>query len=125
MTLFGRPLAEIGPVVSMALCAGAVPLLVLFRKLPNLREATSLLVAVTNFALVLFLYDAWKRGVPIGTHIATLAPGFQLAFRADAPDDAIGQSRDRRGAYYGAAFGMGCLTGLVLLIAGIAILIIM
>ena len=48
-----------------------------------------------------------------------------LAFRADAPDDAIGQSRDRRGAYYGAAFGMGCLTGLVLLIAGIAILIIM
>ena len=84
MTLFGRPLAEIGPVVSMALCAGAVPLLVLFRKLPNLREATSLLVAVTNFALVLFLYDAWKRGVPIGTHIATLAPGFQLAFRADA-----------------------------------------
>ncbi|MCC7389683.1 MAG: hypothetical protein IT431_13050 [Phycisphaerales bacterium] len=49
-------------------------------------------------------------------------PQVLLAFRPSGSEDAISQSLDQRGSYWW-PFGIGCLTGLVLLLAGIALLI--
>ena len=84
MTLGGLPLTEIGPALSSGLCLGAVPLLVLARKLPNLREGISLLVAVSNFALIAWLAAQHQAGATIGATLFEIAPGLSISFRADA-----------------------------------------
>ena len=72
------------PLACVTLCMLAVPGIVFLRKVPNLREGLSLLVAVTNFALVLWTYNRVQAGETIEYSLVEFMDGFGLAFRVDS-----------------------------------------
>ena len=73
------------PLASVALCLAGVGGIVVCRRLPNLREAVSLSVAGTNFALVLWMYGRFRdTGDSMGGEVLQIAPGLSLALRVDA-----------------------------------------
>jgi multicomponent Na+:H+ antiporter subunit D len=62
----------------------AVPFILLSGKWPNLREMWTLIAAVVKFGLVLTLLPGAIDGLVAEQHLVSIAPGVDLAFRADA-----------------------------------------
>jgi multicomponent Na+:H+ antiporter subunit D len=62
----------------------ATPLILLAGRRPNLRETWTLIAAVIKFSLVLSLLPGALAGKVAVQHLVTIAPGVELAFKADA-----------------------------------------
>ena len=62
----------------------AVPLLLLARHYPNVREAVSLLAAIALFALVVLLYRDFTAGGSAQAHWIAIMPGLEVGFRVEA-----------------------------------------
>ena len=67
----------------------AALLIVLSRRMPNLRDAWTLLAGVVKFALVASMAPTILRGDTIVCHLVTMAPGLSLDFRVDALGEAF------------------------------------
>lgn len=72
------------PSVSMAICLLGLLGILAARRAPNVREGISLVTAVTNFVLVLWMYGRFKAGATIGGTLVEIVPGLAIAFRVDA-----------------------------------------
>jgi formate hydrogenlyase subunit 3/multisubunit Na+/H+ antiporter MnhD subunit len=71
------------------LLAPAVPLccavlVYLFRRVPNAREASTLVAAVIQFMLIVFMAPTVLNGKVIACRLITIAPGLEIGYRADA-----------------------------------------
>ncbi len=64
--------------------AMAIPLLLLLRHYPNLREGVSLLASITLFALVTILYRDFTVGGSAEVVWIAIMPGLDISFRVDA-----------------------------------------
>lgn len=83
MVLF-ETYASVIPLWAVGVSLLAVPLILLARNRPNLREGWSILAAVIKFALVLSLLPGAVAGKVAEQHLLSIAPGIDLSFRADA-----------------------------------------
>ncbi len=72
------------PVLAILVSLGAVPLIVLFGRRPNAREAVTLVAAAVKFGLVLSLLPAVLGGDTVEQTLFSIAPGIDFAFRVDA-----------------------------------------
>jgi multicomponent Na+:H+ antiporter subunit D len=77
-------LLQAAPALSVGVCLLGVVGIVLARRTPNLREGVSLVTAVANFALVLWMYGRFKAGASVGSTLLKIVPGLSLAFHVDA-----------------------------------------
>lgn len=64
--------------------AMAIPLLLLARHYPNIREGVSLLASITLFALVTMLYRDFAAGGSAEAVWIAIMPGLEISFRVDA-----------------------------------------
>ncbi len=76
-------ITEVGPVLSLGLCALGIPLILLLGRRPNLREAVSLTVAILNFGVVLSLWAAHEIGTAVVYPLFAIAPGLEISFWVD------------------------------------------
>ena len=72
------------PLLAVFVSFAAVPLILLSRRSPNLREFWTLLAAFAKFALVLALLPAALAGRVAEATILEISPGISLMLRADA-----------------------------------------
>jgi multicomponent Na+:H+ antiporter subunit D len=72
------------PALSVGLCLLGVVGIVLARKAPNVREGVSLVTAVTNFVLVLWMYRQVRAGHEIGSTLIEIVDGLAIGFKVDA-----------------------------------------
>ncbi len=72
------------PIAVVGVSLAAVVLIRLSRRYPNLREAWTILAAVTKLALVATMVPAVLDGKVLETTLVTIFPGLSLAFRVDA-----------------------------------------
>ena len=79
-------LLQHGPALSIGLCLIGVFGIIAARRAPNVREGISLLTAVTNFALVLWMYGRFHADpdTRIGGTLIDVVPGLEIAFKVDA-----------------------------------------
>lgn len=77
-------LTEATPLVSMAICLLGVVGILLARRVPNVREAVSLVTAVSNFSVVLWMFARHQGGEEIAYTLAEFGSGMSFAFRVDA-----------------------------------------
>lgn len=68
----------------IVLPALAIPLLLLVRRHPNIREGVSLLASITLFALVTLLYRDFSAGGNAEAHWVAIMPGLEVSFRVDS-----------------------------------------
>ncbi|MEQ8516922.1 MAG: proton-conducting transporter membrane subunit, partial [Chromatocurvus sp.] len=68
----------------IVLPALAIPLLLLARRHPNIREAVSLLASTTLFALVVILYRDFTAGGSAQADWIAIMPGLEVSFRVEA-----------------------------------------
>lgn len=68
----------------LVLPALAIPLLLLARNHPNLREAVSLLTSTALFVLVALLYHAFTSGSSAQVFWIAIMPGLEISFRVEA-----------------------------------------
>jgi len=71
-------LLQFAPVLSIAVCLLGV------RRSPNVREGVSLMTAVVNFVLVLWMYARHKAGDTIECTLVEIVPGLRIGFSVDA-----------------------------------------
>ncbi|ACI21251.1 MULTISPECIES: monovalent cation/H+ antiporter subunit D family protein [Thermodesulfovibrio] len=75
---------ELLPLLAILVSAiGAVIIVLIGERNPNLREATSVIAGVLKFSFVCMLIPPFLRGETIGLKIATILPGIELSFRVD------------------------------------------
>ena len=72
------------PSISMGICLLGVLGILAARRSPNVREGVSLVTAVTNFVLVLWIYGRFQAGDEIGGTLVEIVPGLSLSFHVDA-----------------------------------------
>lgn len=72
------------PLYAVLVSLLAVFLIGLSGKYPNLREAWTLIAALTKFGLVAAMLPAILKGQTIECHLVTILPGLDLSFRVDA-----------------------------------------
>ncbi len=77
------------PLWAMGVSLIAAVLIVLSRRIPDLREAWTILAGVIKFALVASMAPAILHGDTFVCHLFTIAPGLTLAFRVDALGEAF------------------------------------
>ena len=77
-------LTEATPLVSMAICLLGVVGILLARRVPNVREAVSLVTAVSNFGVVLWMFARHQAGEEIAYTLVEFGRGMSLSFRVDA-----------------------------------------
>lgn len=77
-------LRDATPVFSIALCLVAVLGIVLARRSPNTREGVSLLAAVANFGLVLWMWNRHQDGEEIAYTLCQFTEGMSIGFRVDS-----------------------------------------
>jgi multicomponent Na+:H+ antiporter subunit D len=71
------------PLYAVLVSLFAVPLILLSRNSPNVRETWTLLAALTKFILVLTLLPEALAGISTQVQIIEIAPGIELTLRAD------------------------------------------
>ncbi len=71
------------PLWCIGVCLLAVAGIVAARRKPNVREGVSLITAVTNFVLVLWIYKRHDPESPLAFELANLGKGLEIAFRVD------------------------------------------
>lgn len=75
---------ELLPVFSILVSVlGAILIVLVGEKNPNLREAVSVVAGLLKFAFVSMLIPPFLRGEEISLKIATIMPGIELSFRVD------------------------------------------
>ncbi|MDW7972897.1 MAG: monovalent cation/H+ antiporter subunit D family protein [Thermodesulfovibrio sp.] len=75
---------ELLPVLSILVSVvGAILIVIIGDKNPNLREAVSVVAGVLKFSFVSMLIPPFLRGEEIYLKIATVLPGIELAFKVD------------------------------------------
>lgn len=72
------------PALSVGVCLLGVLGIVLARRSPNTREGVSLVTAVVNFVLVLWMYGRHEAGEKVGSTLLTIVPGVEIGFRVDS-----------------------------------------
>lgn len=72
------------PLYACLAALAAVPLIAVSRRWPNLREAWTLLAAVTQYILVLFMLPPVLEGKILACTLREIVPGVPIAFRVDA-----------------------------------------
>ncbi len=76
-------LLQLAPTLSVGVCLLGVFGIILARRSPNVREGVSLITAVVNFVLVLWIHQQLGEGQEIGATLVSIVPGLELAFRVD------------------------------------------
>ncbi len=72
------------PSLSIGICLLGVLGILAARRAPNVREGVSLVTAVANFTLVLWMYGRFQAGDAIGGTLVSIVPGLEIGFRVDA-----------------------------------------
>ncbi len=71
------------PIMAMAISFFAVPLIVVSRKHPNLRETWTLIAALAKWGIVLSMLPAVLAGQAYSISLFSIVPGIPFAFRVD------------------------------------------
>src|SRR5262245_13607576 len=74
---------SITPVLAILVSLGAALLILALHQRPNLRDAISVIAAVTKFLLVISMAPRVLRGELVECKLFTVLPGIDLAFRVD------------------------------------------
>ncbi|MDJ0973080.1 MAG: monovalent cation/H+ antiporter subunit D family protein [Planctomycetota bacterium] len=77
-------LRDATPMFSIGVCLLAVIGIVLARRSPNTREGVSLVAAIVNFGLVLWMWRRHSAGEEIAYTLGEIAAGISIAFRVDS-----------------------------------------
>ncbi len=77
------PVSNASPALALGICLLAIPLLVLTRRRPNVREAVSLLAAGSAFLLVFSIYRAHEAGQDFAFELIRVTDSLRIAFRVD------------------------------------------
>jgi len=77
-------MTDIRPLLAILVSALAIPLILMLRSRPNLREGVTLVVALTKFAIVASLVPGVLEGEEYVFSFGEFAAGIEFAFRADA-----------------------------------------
>ena len=77
-------IASAKPFLALAFPLACAPLIYFSRRRPNLREGFTLAAALLQFAVVVSMAPTVLSGSILTSHVITLAPGLEVAYRVDA-----------------------------------------
>jgi len=83
MMLAAFDLLQIAPALCLLVCLLGVLGIIAAQRRPNLREAISLMTAVVNFVLVLWMYVRHEAGSSIECELVRIVEGLRIAFKVD------------------------------------------
>jgi len=78
-----EPILSIKPFIAVLISMAAVPLLILSRRRPNVRESWTFLAAIAKFLVVLSMLPAVLEGNQIVFTLAEVVPGVAIQFQVD------------------------------------------
>ena len=78
-------ITSIKPILAVVCPLLAAPAILLLRQRPNLREGTTLIAAVIQFAIIVSMAPAIVGGDRIVFRIIDIGAGIEVGYRVDAP----------------------------------------
>jgi len=72
------------PLLALAFPLACAWLIYLFRRRPNIREGCTLIAATAQFIVIISMAPVVLNGQMLVSHIITIAPGLEIAYRVDA-----------------------------------------